>query len=173
LNQVLLNLAEAIRDCVVEFLLPAVTSDWRFVRTDAKEIYPTASDPIIASGTPANVGELSPTSVSFASSLVNFRSGQGGRKGRGRIFLPPAGEAETQNSLIDDPTLVLIAAFTACVAAKFIGAAPESDWHLGILSQKDLSGIGGNFNNSFRVVTSINPSAEVAVMRSRRRGHGI
>lgn len=172
LNTVLLALAEAMRDCVVEFLLPAVTSDWRFVRTDAKEIFPTQTDPIVVSGTPAQVGELSAASHSFAASLVNLRSGQGGKRGRGRIFLPPPGEGQTANSLIDEPTLVLIAAFTACVAAKFMGAAPETPWHLGILSHKDLTTLGGTFNNSFRVVASINPSAEAAVMRSRRRGHG-
>lgn len=172
LNTVLLQLAEAMRDCVVEFLLPAVTSDWRFVRTDAKEIFPQPTDPIVVSGTTAQVGQLGPASVSFAASLVNLHTGSGGRKGRGRIFLPPAGEGQTANSLLDEPTLVLIAAFTACVATKFMGANPDSSWHLGVLSQKDMAGNAANFNTAFRVVASINPSAECAVMRSRRRGHG-
>jgi hypothetical protein len=172
LNEVLLQLATAMRDCVVEFLLPAVTQDWRFVRTDAKEIFPTATDPIVVSGTPGQVGELGVTSVSFAASLATLRSGQGGRRGRGRVFLPPAGEAQTAASLIDEPTLVLLAAFTACVATKFMGANPESNWHLGVLSAKDLNKVPANFNTAFRVVSSINLSAEVAVMRSRRRGHG-
>jgi len=89
------------------------------------------------------------------------------------MFLPPAGEAQIAQSTIDGPTLVLIAAFTACVATKFMGADPETPWHLGILSQKDLSGIGGNFDNSFRIATSLNPVADCAVMRSRRKGRGI
>lgn len=173
LNTILLQLAEAMRDCVVEFLLPAVTSDWRFVRTDAKEIHPTKTDPIVVSGTPAQVGELSAASHSFAASLVNVRSGIGGRRGRGKIFLPPCGEGQTANSLIDEPTLVLLAAFTACVATKFMGTTPESEWHLGILSSKDLKAAGGTFNGAFRLADSLNISAEAAVMRSRRRGHGV
>jgi len=172
LNTVLLQLAEAMRDCVVEFLLPAVSSDWRFVRTDAKEIFPTQTDPIVVSGTPAQVGELSAASHSFAASLVNVHTGIGGRRGRGKMFLPPPGEGQTANSLIDEPTLVLLAAFTACVATKFMGAAPESDWHYGVLSSKDLNHVPANFNTAFRVAASLNISAEAAVMRSRRRGHG-
>lgn len=173
LNTVLLALAEAMRDCVVEFLLPAVTSDWRFVRTDAKEISPTKTDPIVVSGTTAQVGELSAASHSFAASLVLLRTGTGRRRGLGKKFLPPPGEGQTANSLIDEPTLVLLAAFTACVAAKFMGAAPESNWHLGVLSHKDLIDPQGNgIQGAFRVVSSINISPEAAVMRSRRRGHG-
>jgi len=173
LDEILLALAEAIRDCVVEFLLPAVTIDWKFVKADAKRIYPVLSDPIVSTGLPEHVGELGVTSVSYAASLVNIRTGQGGRRGRGKMFLPPAGEAQIAQSTIDGPTLVLIAAFTACVATKFMGSDPETPWHLGILSQKDLSGVGGTFDNSFRIATSLNPVADCAVMRSRRKGRGI
>lgn len=172
LDTLLLQLAEAIRDCVVEFLLPAVTSDWRFVQTDAKRIYPAVSDPILVTGVPANVGELSPTSVSFVSSLVNIRTGQGGRSGRGKMFLPPPGEGEIINSLVDAPTLVLIAAFTACVATKFMGANPETDWHLGVLSRKTLTAVGGSFDTAFQIATSLNPNASIAIMSSRKVGKG-
>lgn len=172
LDQILLQLAEAIRDCVVEFLLPAVTQDWRFIRTEAKRIFPSATDPIIATGVPENIGELGPTSVSFASSLVTVRSGFNGRRGRGRMFLPPPGEPQIADSLVDGPTLVLLAAFTACVATKFMGANPTTPWHFGILSKKQLASVGGTFDGAFVQASSINLNAAVAVMRSRRRGHG-
>ena len=171
-NTILLALVEAMRDCVVQFLLPSVTSDWRFVRTEAQMVFPTKTDPILATGTPLQVGELSPTSVSFSAMLVNIRSGFGGRRGRGKIFLPPPGESEIQTSLIDEPTLVLLAAFTACVAAKFMGAAPESEWHLGILSIKDAGTPQAGFNAGFRLAASLNPSATVAKMGSRKVNHG-
>lgn len=172
LDAILLALATALKECVVDTLLPGVTSDWRFVRTDAKRIYPQLSDPIVATGLPANVGTLSASSTSFSSTLVNLRTGTGGRRGRGRIFLPPAGEAEIAQSVIDGPTLILLADFLACVGAKFLGAAPTTPWRLGILSQVDLNSVGGTFDNSFRIVSSLNLSADVAVMRSRRKGHG-
>lgn len=173
LNEMLLALAEALRDCVIEFLLPAVTSDWKFIRVEALEIYPTRTDPVVVTGVPENVGELSAASVSFESSVVNIRTGVAGRRGRGRMFLPPPGEGQVAASVVDGPTLVLIAAFTACVATKFMGAAPTTPWHLGILSRKSLSGIGGSFDNSFNVAVSLNPNADVGCMRSRRKGHGI
>jgi hypothetical protein len=172
LDSILLALAEAVRDCVISTLLPGVTSDWRFVRTEALRVYPTRTDPIVATGTPDNVGELSSTSVSFAASLINIRSGRGGRSGRGRIFLPPPGESEVQNSLVDNATLVLLAAFAGCVATKFMGANPTTPWHLGILSRKIAGATNSAFDNGFFIATSLNPSADVACMRSRRRGHG-
>lgn len=172
LNTILLGLATAIRDCVIEFLLPAVTADWRFVRADAKLIYPTPGDPIIASPIGNNVGQLGPASHSFAASLMQIRTGGGGRSGQGRSYLPPPGESNTANSLIDEPTLVLLAAFTACVGAKFMGSSPESNWNIGVLSQKLLNNTPGNFNQAFRVAASINLSQEAAIMSSRRRGNG-
>lgn len=172
LNAILVALAEAMRECILDFLLPAVTSDWRFVRVDAKEIFPTQTDPVVATGTPANVGQLSPASAPFLASLVNIRSGFGGRRGRGRMFLPPPGETQTTSGLIDDPTLVLIAAFLACVAAKFMGADPDSDWHLGVFSVKDFKAVGGSANGAFRLAASLNPNAAISRMGSRAFGHG-
>jgi len=172
LDTLLLQLATNMLECVIETLLPAVTQDWRAVKVDAKRIFPAVSDPIVATADPGSVGELGVTSVSFASSLVNLRTGGGGRRGRGRVFLPPAGEAQIAQSVIDGPTLVLIAAFCTCVAGKFLGSSPTTDWRLGVLSHKDLTSTGGTFNNSFRIVSSLNPVADVAVMRSRRKGHG-
>jgi len=172
LDTLLLALAEAMLECVITTLLPGVTSDWKAIRCDAKRVYPAISDPIVATADAGSVGELSATSVSFASSLVNIRTGGAGRQGRGRAFLPPPGEAEVSASSIDPGTLTLITAFLTCVATKFMGASPTTDWHLGVLSRKHLSGIGGTYDNSFRVATSLNPVADLAVMRSRRKGHG-
>lgn len=172
LDTLLLQLAEAMLECVIDTLLPAVSIDWKAVRCDAKRIYPVTSDPILATAPANSVGALGVSSVSFTSSLVSLRTGGEGRRGRGRAFLPPAGEAEIAQSSLDAPTLALIAAFCACVAGKFLGSAPTTAWRLGILSKKKLSEAGGTFDNSFRIVTSLNPVADVACMRSRRKGHG-
>lgn len=172
LDVLLLQLAEAMLACVIDTLLPAVSVDWKVIKCDAKRISPVVSDPILATAPADSVGELGVSSVSFTSSLLNLRTGGGGRRGRGRVFLPPAGEAQIANSAIDAPTLALITEFALCVAGKFLGSGATTDWRLGILSQKTLSGVGGTFDNSFREVTSLNPVADVAVMRSRRKGHG-
>lgn len=172
LDVLLLQLAEAMLACVIDTLLPAVSVDWKVIKCDAKRISPVVSDPILATAPADSVGELGVSSVSFTSSLLNLRTGGGGRRGRGRVFLPPAGEAQIANSAIDAPTLALITEFALCVAGKFLGSGATTDWRLGILSQKNLAAIGGTFDNSFREVTSLNPVADVAVMRSRRKGHG-
>src|SRR6185436_3832889 len=75
LDTILLALATAMLECVVETLLPAVSSDWKVVQCDARRIYPTPSDPILATADAGSVGELSASSVSFASSLVSVRTG--------------------------------------------------------------------------------------------------
>lgn len=172
LDTLLLQLAEALLDCAVQTLIPAVTSDWKLVRCDAKRIYQALGDPIVATAPANTVGQLSPTSVSFAASLVHLRSGIDGRKGRGRLFLPPPGEGEVTASDMDGPTAVAIAAFLACVAGKFLGNGATTPWRLGVLSRKDLNGNLANFNNSFRVVASMNPVVTLAKIGSRKKGRG-
>lgn len=172
LDAILLELAAALLDCAITTLLPAVTSDWTLKFCDAKRILPTPSDPIIATAPAASVGTLGPTSVSFAASLASVRTGTGARRGRGRVFLPPPGEANVTASAIDPGTMLALTAFLACMAGKFMGPGKSTPWELGVLSRKDLAGVGGSMNNAFRLATQLSPVADMAVMRSRRKGHG-
>lgn len=172
LDTLLLQLAVALLECVESTLLGAVTIDWKAVSVDAKRIYPATSDPIVATADPFSTGTLPTTSVSFASSLLSLRTGAGGRRGRGRIFLPPPGEANILNSGVDSTTLAAIAAFAACVAGKFLGTSPTTDWRLGVLSRVTAGPTLSAFDTGFRQVTSLNPVANMACMRSRKVGHG-
>lgn len=172
LDTLLLELAAGLLDCVITTLLPAVSVDWRAVSCDAKRIYPVVSDPIIATAAANQVGSKSATSVSFAASLMSVRTGGGGRKGRGRIFLPPPGEAEMVASAVDAGTLTALAAFATCLVGKFAGLSPTTSWRLGVLSRKTAGPTNSAFDTGFRLVTQLSPVANVAVMRSRRKGHG-
>lgn len=173
LDALLLQLAQALRECVEEFLIPAVSVDWTFTQCDARAIYPAPSDPVIATASAGvGAGQLSATSVSFSAALLNIRTGGGGKRGRGRKFLPPPGEAETLNSEINDATLVLIAAFAACVAEKFLGAGATTPWLLGVYSRTNDNAVGGTFDNSFRIATQLSPVKRVSVLRSRKVGRG-
>jgi hypothetical protein len=172
LDTLLLALATALLDCAFQALLPAVTSDWKLVSADARRIYPSSSDPLIQAAGANQVGALSATSVSFAASLVNIRTGSGGKSGRGRMFLPPPGEAEISASGMDSNTQNLLYVFTTCLAGKFMGVSPSEDWRLGVLSKKELAATGGTFDNSFRQATSLNIVANLACLRSRKVGHG-
>lgn len=173
LNALLLAAVTALKECVVDLLLPAVTSDWKFVKCDGRIVYPVIGDPIEVTGQPENVGELSPTSHSISSSLLKVKTGIGGRTGKGRMFLPPPGESEIAQSTVDGPTLVLIAAFAACLAEKFMGANRTTDWEFGVLSRKLAGVINGDWDAGFRAATSLSPVADLCYMGTRRKGRGI
>ena len=176
-SPLLVSLVEAIVDCVLTTLLPAVTQDWTFDFVDAKFIFNGGgnagfTDPVIQTPPANSHGALGPTSVSFASSLVNVRSGFGGRSGRGKMFLPPAGEAQTTNSQIDAGTEDLLVAFLTCMGGKFLGVSPSTEWRLGVLSRKLAGNNFANFNAGFFVASQLSPSANVAVLSRRKKGHG-
>lgn len=176
-SPLLTALVTAIIECVIESLLPAVTQDWRLRYVDARFVYfgggtGHGTDPVISTAPADSIGELGPTSVSFASSLVNIRTGVNGRRGRGKIFLPPAGEAQTTNSLLDDPTMTLITAFLTCMAGKFLGTSPSTDWRMGVLSRTIAGPTNANFNAGFAVAAQLSPVNRVAVLAKRKIGHG-
>lgn len=176
-SPLLTALVEAILDCVITTLLPAVTVDWKAQFVDAKFIHnaggsPIGTDPVIATAPADSVGELSATSVSFSASLVNVRSGFGGRNGRGKMFLPPPGETEVTASAMGAPTLTLLTAFLTCMAGKFLGTSPSTVWRLGVLSRKLAGATLGSFDSGFFVASQLSPVANLAVISRRKVGHG-
>lgn len=177
-SPLLLALVTAVGECIIEALLPAVTADWEYKYSDAKFMYnsggsPIGTDPVVHTAPADSVGELGATSVSFASSLVNLRSGFGGRRGRGKIFLPPPGESNMTASDIDAGTMTLITAFLDCMAGKFLGASPSTVWRMGIYSRKQAAEVvGGGFDNAFFVASQLSPVQKAAVISSRKAGHG-
>lgn len=169
-------LLTAVLQCAVEALLPAVTQDWTLQEVNGVFIYNSGgsplTDPQVATPAAGAIGELSPQSVSFASSLLQLRTGVAGRRGRGRLFLPPAGETEIAQSTNDASVQTLLVAFANCMVGKFLGPTPTTDWRWGILSRKTLSGVGGSFNSAFHLISSITPAANVAVIGRRKKGRG-
>lgn len=172
INALLLQLATAVAACIIDNFLPAATSDWSLARVEAQEIAPTLSDPVVFTPEDPAVGTAGVASASFLASLVQIFTGGGGRSGRGRIFLPPAGEAQTANSLLDAGTMTAIAAFLACVAGKFIGVGATEPFALGVLSQKTFQNTPANFDAAFREATQLVPSNVVAIMGTRKVGRG-
>jgi len=175
-HPLLLQLAEALLECAIDTLLPGVTSDWRLVKTRAAfqgTIIPSISpDFVEATAPPASVGELSPTSVSFQATGVDLKTGRNGRNGRGRLFLPPAGESEIAASELDAPTLALITAFLVCMAGKFLGTSPTTVWRWGIYSRKIGNLSFANFDVAFSVIGQMTPKGTVWVIGRRRKGRG-
>lgn len=176
-SPLLVSLVTAIVECVIETLLPAVTIDWRFDFVDAKFIHVGGgsagfTDPVIQTAPAGSVGQLGVTSVSFASTLVNIRTGLGGRSGRGKMFLPPAGEAQITQSQIDQPTQDLILQFLTCLGGKFMGASHSTDWFLGVASRKLAGSNFANFDAGFFLASQLSVNTNVSVLSRRKSGHG-
>lgn len=165
------QLANDIKACVEETLVLAVTSDWKFEGIDARKTAPTVGDAVFGD-TPNDIeGALSPTSVSFAASLVQIRTGGGGKSGRGKIFLPPPGEAQISASAMDANTNNLLVNFCVCLAGKFIDNA-STPWRLGVLSRKKVNNVLPPIDNRFREAVTLTPVSQMASMRSRKVGNG-
>lgn len=172
LDAALLALAEAVVDCIVTALIGCVSSDWRLDHVEAQAIFPTLTDPVVSTTNTGTVGGDAATNVSFAASLIQVRTGGGGRSGRGRMFLPPPGDSGQSQSVLSGDIQNCLTGFLTCLAGKFGGASPSTNWHLGVLSRKGLKAVGGTFDNSFRVATQLTPAAQVAIMSSRKVGKG-
>lgn len=174
LATLLTALATAILACLVQNLLQAVTVDFELKGVEAMDIFPTPSDPIFVAAPANSVGMLEAASTSFEATMINIRTGVGGKKGRGKNFWPPAGEAQTNNSTVGAVAVENFNDMIQCIVGKFIGAGATEDWRLGVLSRKDM-GIPpnpNNFNNAFREAISMDVNTNVALMSSRKRGSG-
>ena len=165
-------LSLAMIQCITTTLLPGLSSDYRLLKVEAKMTHPQQTDYFSSLAAPGDVGQQGPCSHSFASSLLQLRSGRDGRKGRGRKFLPPAGEANTTNSELDDATMTALIAFVACVAGKFMNGQRTAGWELGVVSRTDLNAVGGSWSGAFRPVQLIDPVKRVAIMSSRKLARG-
>lgn len=172
----LIALATAIMQCVESVLLPAVTSDWNVTDVETQYIgtvIPTSTtDPVAVGPVGAGVGQLSATSVSFAATLIQLRSGINGKRGRGRWFLPPPGEAQVSQSTIDDPSLTLMVQFLNCLLGKFRLPGATEPFELGVYSRKNGGNNFSNFNTAFSPVKTLSVVNKLAVISRRRVGHG-
>lgn len=173
----LVALAAAIMQCVETVLLPAVTQDWTCTSVSTQYIgtvLPSATtDPHVLGPTGSGQGQLGVTSVSFAATLIHLNSGTGKRNGRGRLFLPPPGEAQVASSRIDDPTLTLMVAFLNCLLGKFVGPSHTEQFELGVWSRKLQGGPSfTGFDNAFFPVKTLDVANTLAVIGRRKVGRG-
>lgn len=166
------TLAQQVVTCVLDNLMIGVSSDWTFRRVEAQGVSPIATDAQSAQAPAGTNGGGTSQGVTIAASLVQVRSGRDGRKGRGRIFLPPAGEASIANGEWDAVWLLALTNFMLCLSEKFGVNGGTEEWKIGVLSRKDFKAVGGTVANSFRPATQLAPQALAASMRTRKKGVG-
>jgi len=172
-DQLIIALLTAMLVCVTEQLLPAVSADWAVDHIEARYIAPTPLEPHVVLPSGNTHGEKSAASTSFESTLIEVRTGVGGRSGRGRNFWPPVGESDTTNSLLSDGAFAELSNFILCVAGKFIGAGATEQWRLGVLSRKKLKAAGGTFDTAFTEAETLIAKHEVAMQGRRKLGRGV
>ena len=171
-NARLKELANAIRDCIVTTLIPAVSNNYSFQFVECKAIFPEESDFVVNDDPSVEVGDLGEEGVLVAAQLVEIRTGGGGRRGRGRNFWPPSAEINATAGEWSPGALVLIAAFCACMAGKFMEPDPTTDFRLGVYSRTQDDELLQDFSSSFREAISLVPSPIIATMGTRKLNRG-
>ena len=166
------QLAQHVAVCAIENLLPVAADDWKFLRTEAQGVSPVATDPQVHQTPLPNVGSGGTQGVTIAASLIQIRTGRDGRKGRGRIFLPPSGESHIANGDWDAAWLLALTNFAICLGNKYFQPGGTEEWAIGVLSRKDFKAVGGTVANTFRPATQLAPQALAASMGTRKKGVG-
>jgi hypothetical protein len=172
IQQLLTALVSAVAQCVIETLLPAVTSDWTFVRVEAQTHGTNNSDLTVFTADAGLTGEGSPASASFIASLVNLRTGGGGRSGRGKIFLPPPGEGQSADSLMDTGSADLLQAFLECLFSKFVGDTRTEGPEWVVFSRKVAGSLFADMAAANRPILQASPNVALARCGSRKLGKG-
>jgi len=171
-DALILALLQAILACITEQLMDAVTSEYTLTGLEGSEVFPTIGDPIFLAAPANTVGTRGPTSSSVLATLIQIRTGLGGKSHRGRNFWPPAGEADSNVSLLSADVMTALTEFVNCIAGKFIGQAKTELWTLGVYSRKLGPQTTTQWSTGFTAATSMTPSDVIAVMGTRKVGRG-
>lgn len=164
-----------ILSCITTALRPAVSSDWTLDKLTHRRIWPTLGDPVDHFPAAATAGTGLPAEVSFAAAIIRINTGLGGRRHRGRMFIPGVVANDVNKSQFTDVALARLVVFAACMAGKFIkapGAVDNPAFELGVLSRTQAKVQGETLQTAFTPAVALTPQRVVGVMRSRRIGHG-
>jgi hypothetical protein len=171
-DALILVLLQAVLACITEQLLDAVTSEYRLVGLEGTEVLPTIGDPIFLAAPANTIGTRGPTSSSVLATLIQIRTGLGGKTHRGRNFWPPAGEADSNVSILSGDVMTALTEFINCIAGKFIGPAKTEPWSIGVYSRKLGSPTNTQWPQGFTDATSMVASEVIAVMGTRKLNRG-
>lgn len=162
-------LALAIFECISTVLLPILPNTTRFEAVGVKQIYPDVTEEIDDVSLAADGDAVQHSLPSFVSMMVKLQTGTGGRKWKGRFFLPPPREGDSEGSLMDDVSFGVLVNFAACLAGKFIAPGATTPYRIGVLSR--VAG-AGTIADKFKEATQIVPVKVLAVQRRRKLGVG-
>jgi hypothetical protein len=164
-----------ILDCIVTAFRPAASNEWALTKVSGRPLFPQLGDPIDLFPNAPVTGSGLPAETSFSANIIRINTGLGGRRHRGRMFMPAVIANDVNQSKLTDNGLAKLAAFAACLAGKFIaapGAVDQKVWEIGVLSRTQAKAEGQTMETGFTPATVLTAQRVVGVMRSRRIGHG-
>ncbi len=171
-TQFMSQLAADIISCITTTLLPAVSSQWTFVRIKIQRLDGTGTDENLYAAPANSVGAGSESLPSTVAAVLSIRTGLRGRSKRGRMYLGGLPESGQATSALTPGQLVLVAAFATCLIDKFINNQVAGDAKLGVYSRK----LGGTQPYSLVAgwypATTIIAQGVLGTMRSRMLGRG-
>jgi hypothetical protein len=164
-----------ILDCITTALKPATSSEWTLTKLTHRVLFPQLGDPSDHFPGVAIAGTGLPSETSFSANIIQIRTGLGGRRHRGRMFLAGVIANDVQQSRLTDNGLAKVVAFAACMASKFVrnpGILDNPPFEIGVLSRTTAKEQGNTIETGFTPATNLIAQRVVGVMRSRRIGHG-
>lgn len=176
-SDVLTHLILVLAQCFIDHLLPVLSSAFTLEQIIWKRVSPTLGPEIVSIptgfGAAGAAGEQLP---SFTSALVSIRTAAGGRRKRGRMFIPGAPLTAVNGSSWDPGNAFWIAlvAFAACLVTNFIPGDPPAanSWQLGVYSRANGGATFPYGLAGFTPMKEALPQALVATTRSRKVGRG-
>jgi len=176
-DDVLTHLILVLAQCIIDHLLPVLSSSWALEKIVWKKVSPTLGPEIVSIPVGAAAGAGNAAALpSYCSVVLSIHTALGGRSHRGRMFIPGIPENTTLNSSLDTTNAMwaAIVAFAACLVTNFvIGDPPGAHaWSMCVYSRK----IGGSHfpyaGTGFTAMKGIEPHALLGTTRSRKVGRG-
>lgn len=161
---ILTTLVQPILDCIVDNLLPVLSSQTTLVGADFKAVTGSTAQEGEITLSSANVGaEAADALPSFNALVCNLRTNHIGRRGRGKMYLLGIPEDQQANSIADAAFIAGAVAFLACMVTAFVNSDPLASpfFHWSVYSKLD---------DAYYPIQTAAPNNVIAALRSRKVG---
>lgn len=165
------EIAATVRDQYWRALNDEISEEVTCETVSVQEIFPTPTDPfeLAVAEVGAQVGNAIPTSVA---AVVAMKTGLGGRRNRGRKYIPGLLMSNCENSVIDDARFASLQAVMNNINSWFQQGNALSNLVWGVLHRRAAGAPVPLDAAAFVPVTSVILRRVLGTMRSRIPGHG-
>lgn len=170
-DEILAALLTAVIICIVQELMPKMSSEMQFEGATATKLTGTF-DEITDASQSVNGTVITDALPSLCAGVIRFHTAQQGRRGRGRMFIAGAPEQDHADSSWEAPDTTF-GEFLNCLLDKFkLNGGTDTHWKLCVFSRKTWQENNNNFPLAMFPVVGGSVNGFVCTMRSRKPGHG-